>query len=310
MKEEVLVLAGGGTGGHLFPGLAVAEAFAGRRPERRVVFVGTGRPLERRAVSAAGFELRVVSARPLRGKNLKEQGLSLVSLPYALGQAALLLRELRPVAVVGLGGYAAGPVVMAAAGAGIPTAIMEQNALPGSTNRWLGRLRCVRRAYLSFGASRRFFAPEAVRVWGNPVRSVLAQVAGAPVPLDPLALLVLGGSQGAQRLNLSVPDALARLPGAAGLRVVHQTGDAMVEAGPAPLRRARPLGHRGSVHRRHGRGLSDRLVGAVSCGGDDPGRAGRGRATSALGAVSLRHRRPPDQERHGARAGRGGDQGR
>lgn len=229
-KGKLLILAGGGTGGHLFPGLAVADEFVRRDPSRRVVVIGTGRAVERRAVAATPYQLRQLVARPLRGQGAADKARSLASIPLATAQAALMLAQLRPAAVVGLGGYASGPVVVAAAAGRVPTAIMEQNALPGSTNRVLGRLRAVRRAYLTFESTGRFFNPRAVRVLGNPVRRPVIEVAGSALPRAPRSVLVLGGSQGAQRLNLSVPEALAQIDTAGlGLRIVHQTGDAMAE---------------------------------------------------------------------------------
>lgn len=231
MSRGPLILAGGGTGGHLFPGLAVAEEWRRRYPASSVVVVGTGKAVERRAVAASACELRLISARPLRGRSLRDQFLSLASLPVALGQSALMLRQLRPSVVVGLGGYASGPVVLAAARMGIPTAIMEQNSVPGSTNRLLARLRAVDRAYLTFESSGSFFSPSVVRVLGNPVRDAVVEVHAASLPLERPAVLVLGGSQGARRLNLSLPDALAKAGAKErGLRITHQSGDAMAEA--------------------------------------------------------------------------------
>lgn len=231
MTAEMIVLAGGGTGGHLFPGLAVAREFIRRDKSRSAVVVGTGRAVERRAVAGTGYQLRLLAARPLRGVDVKEQALSLASIPIALAQSAALMAQLHPAVVVGLGGYASGPVVMAAAGSLIPTALMEQNAIPGSTNRILGRMRMVRRAYLTFEAGSQYFSPRAVRVLGNPVRRGLIGVVNSPLASKPRSVLVLGGSQGAQRLNLNVPEALA-LAGAGhkNVRITHQSGDAMAEA--------------------------------------------------------------------------------
>lgn len=230
MSGEVLVLAGGGTGGHLFPGLAVAEEFRRREPSRRVALIGTGRPVERRAAVAAGLELRTIAARPLRGRDALDRAKSLGSLPLAAIQSVAILRSLRPSAVVGLGGYASGPVVLAAALGSVPTAVMEQNSVPGSTNRLLARLRAVRRAYVSFPSSGRLFPEGLARPLGNPVRSEIRAARGAPLPPSP-SVLVLGGSQGARRLNLAVPDALAAVAETVpALGVVHQTGDVMAEA--------------------------------------------------------------------------------
>ena len=231
MRRGPLMLAGGGTGGHLFPGLAVAEEWRRRHPERSVIVVGTGKAVERRVVASSSCELRLISARPLRGRNLRDQLLSLAALPLALGQSAIMLARTRPAAVVGLGGYASGPMVLAASGMRIPTAVMEQNSVPGSTNRLLSRLRAVDRAYLTFPSSARFFSPRVARVLGNPVRDAVIEAHGTPLQLERPRVLVLGGSQGARRLNLSMPDALASADARGrGLRITHQSGDAMAEA--------------------------------------------------------------------------------
>lgn len=231
MSRGLLMLAGGGTGGHLYPGLAVAEVWRRRARERSVLVIGTGKAVELRAVPAAGCELRLIAARPLKGRTSGEQALSLASVPLSMAQAASMLVRLRPSVVVGLGGYASGPVVLAASALRFPVAVMEQNAVPGFTNRLLSRMGALDRAYLTYPSSRRYFSPATARVLGNPVRGAVLEARSAPLPLDRPSVLVLGGSQGAQRLNHALPDALA-LAGAAerGLNIMHGSGDAMVEA--------------------------------------------------------------------------------
>ncbi len=266
---QLLMLAGGGTGGHLFPGLAVADEFIRRDTRRQVVVVGTGRPVERRAVARTPYELRLLSVRPLRGRTVSEQVLSLLSIPLAVAQSAALIAQLRPTVVLGLGGYVSGPLVLASALVRIPTAVMEQNSVPGSTNRILGRLRLIRRAYLTFDISRRHFASEASRVFGNPVRADLVDVREQPISFDPPSVLVLGGSQGAQRLNHSVPDALAEAGVGdckTGVKVLHQTGDAMAEA---VRRRYDELGLNAEVH-----SFIDDMAGAYRAATLVIGRAG------------------------------------
>lgn len=227
-QSQTLILAGGGTGGHLFPGLAVADEFVRRDPSRRVVVVGTGRAVERRAVATAGYELRLLAARPLRGRNARDQLLSLAAIPVALLQSAGLILRLRPAAVVGLGGYASGPMVLSAAAARVPTAVMEQNSIPGSTNKILDRLGVLDRAYLTFESSARFFRKRAVRIVGNPVRDEVIAVRGEPLDVSRKRVLVVGGSQGAQSLNMSLPEAFAQC-GVEGVEITHQCGDAMAE---------------------------------------------------------------------------------
>jgi UDP-N-acetylglucosamine--N-acetylmuramyl-(pentapeptide) pyrophosphoryl-undecaprenol N-acetylglucosamine transferase len=218
-----VVLAGGGTGGHLFPGLAVAEALEEAYPGVVVTFVGTARGLETRAVPRTGRALELVDVQPLKGRGPLGALAGLARVPRALFAARRLLARLDPEVVVGLGGYAAGPVVLAASLGGRPTALLEQNALPGLTNRLLARR--VTRAYLTFPESADRFPKGVARVVGNPVRRAFTEDAGGPA--DPPEVLVLGGSQGARTLNRVVPEALALLA-AKGIRpkALCQTGAA------------------------------------------------------------------------------------
>jgi UDP-N-acetylglucosamine--N-acetylmuramyl-(pentapeptide) pyrophosphoryl-undecaprenol N-acetylglucosamine transferase len=205
----------------------VAEEFCRRQAGRRAVFLGTGRAVEQRAVASSGHELRSVSAQPLRGTSLARRAASIAVLPFALGEAARILVELEPAAVVGLGGYASGPVVLAAALLRIPAVVMEQNSVPGSTNRILAQLRCIQRAYVAFSSSERFFPGGTARRYGNPVRASIRGARGAPPP-EGRGVLVLGGSQGARTLNRAAPEALAAVSSRLGpILIVHQTGTAM-----------------------------------------------------------------------------------
>jgi UDP-N-acetylglucosamine--N-acetylmuramyl-(pentapeptide) pyrophosphoryl-undecaprenol N-acetylglucosamine transferase len=241
-----MVVAGGGTGGHLFPGIAAAQALARRRPGSRIRFVGTGRPFETTAVRRAGFDHRAITASGLKGLGVGRQISALGRIPKGLAQAVSILREFAPHLVLGMGGYSAGPVVLAAWLLGIPRSLHEQNRLPGLTNRILGR--CVDRVCLSFEESRRHFNPAKCRVTGNPVRRELLAVAkknadaktatsGAP----PFTLLIFGGSQGAHRINTAMVAALDELSGGPDLNIIHQTGDRDAEwVGAAYARRAIP----------------------------------------------------------------------
>jgi UDP-N-acetylglucosamine--N-acetylmuramyl-(pentapeptide) pyrophosphoryl-undecaprenol N-acetylglucosamine transferase len=232
---ERVILAGGGTGGHLFPGIAVYEELKRREPELETLFVGTARGLETKVVPQLGERLECLAVQPLKGRAPKQLAQSLWALPQAGLEAARLIRSFRPSLVLGMGGYAAGPLVATAALLGVPTAVMEQNAHVGLTNRMLARF--VDRAYLSFDETASLFAAHKVRVVGNPVRRAFVSM-GHMARMDPAAfemrarkLLVIGGSQGARVLNQLVPEALARAGVAAkGVEIVHQTGHAMVDA--------------------------------------------------------------------------------
>jgi UDP-N-acetylglucosamine--N-acetylmuramyl-(pentapeptide) pyrophosphoryl-undecaprenol N-acetylglucosamine transferase len=229
-----IVVAGGGTGGHLFPGMAVVEELARRSPGLEVTWVGTARGIETRVVPRAGFALELLDVTPLKGRSPFQLLASLGRLPRAGVQALGLLRRLRPDVVLGVGGYASGPSLAAAAGLRIPTAVLEQNAHVGLTNRVLSRL--VGRAYLSFAETAAAFGEQRARVTGNPVRRAFVDAArlaaSDPDGLEARArhVLVLGGSQGARALNEAVPGAIARARAAMrGVRVVHQTGPASVD---------------------------------------------------------------------------------
>ncbi len=223
-----VVITGGGTGGHISPGLAIAEALTERMPEMQVLFIG-GNGLERRLVPEAGWPFARVAARQVpRGLNLRTPW-ALTVLGVGGVQALYLLSRFRPHVVVATGGYAAAPVGGAAAMLRIPVVIQEQNLVPGTTNRVLGRW--ARRVSVPHAMVSRYFPGKAV-VTGVPVRKGALggdRLRGARrfglAPGDP-TLLVLGGSQGAQSLNAAVLDMLPQLRDGPTLQIVHQTGTA------------------------------------------------------------------------------------
>ncbi len=220
-----ILIAGGGTGGHVFPALALARELAVRRPEEPVVLVGTRSGLEADLVPKAGFALEFVRARGLVGKGPAARLRGAVSLLPAFLDSWRILSRRAPRAVVGVGGYASGPVVATAWLRRVPTVVHEANAVPGLTNRLLARV--ATRVAAGSGAAAGAL-PGAV-VTGNPVRDDffrIAPLAGRPARRR-MRVLVVGGSQGAQILNRLVPDALAAVR-ARGLElsVVHQAGRA------------------------------------------------------------------------------------
>ncbi len=229
MSLRRVLLAGGGTGGHLFPGLAVLEALEARLSGLEAHWVGTSRGLEARVVPSRGIPLHRLRVRPLKGRGIGGglRGLSVV--PRALRDSVALLRSVRPDLVLGVGGYASGPLLLAAGFLRIPTAVLEQNARVGLTNRLLAPV--AGRAYVSFPETASCFPAARVRVLGNPVRHAFVEAArraaADPEGVEQRAdrVVVLGGSQGARRLNEVVPEALASADlGAHSLRIVHQTG--------------------------------------------------------------------------------------
>lgn len=226
------VIAGGKTGGHLYPGIAVAEEILARNPEADITFIGTQDGIESRVLPGLGFALHTITVSRLKGAGIFSRLMGLLRVPVGLVQSWRLLRKVRPQVVLGVGGYASGPALLAAWCARYPTAIQEQNATPGFTNRILGRL--VRAVYLGFGAARAHFASHKVVETGNPIRRALREQlteavenTGTTQDAEGFSLLVFGGSQGSRFLNEKIPEAvhchLANHPDFQ-LRVTHQTG--------------------------------------------------------------------------------------
>jgi UDP-N-acetylglucosamine--N-acetylmuramyl-(pentapeptide) pyrophosphoryl-undecaprenol N-acetylglucosamine transferase len=215
-----VVIAGGGTGGHLFPGLAVAEALTARG--LGVTFVGTAGGIEVREVPAAGYPLRLVPGQQLRGGGAVRAARAVVAAIRGVVHARGLLRELSPRLVVGVGGYASVAVVLAARLRRLPSILLEQNVVPGAANRMLGRF--TSRICLGFAEAAPFFPAGRTVHTGNPIRrGILA--AGPRRRTDRRGLLVVGGSQGAHRLNEAMTAAAGLLGGElAGVDLVHQTG--------------------------------------------------------------------------------------
>lgn len=216
-----LVFAGGGTGGHVYPMIAVAEAVRRLAPAVRIVFVGTERGIEARAVPKSGHELELMRVLPLRGGGVLGFVRGVGRAAMALGDGRRLVRRLEPSAVLSVGGYAAGPVSLAAWTLGVPLAVLEPNSVIGLANRLVAPL--ARRAYLAFPEAERHFRRDRVLRAGVPLRPGF--VPAAPeAPGERVRVLVLGGSQGAKALNEAMPRAVAKLGGR--VEVVHQSGAA------------------------------------------------------------------------------------
>ena len=233
-----ILFAGGGTGGHLFPGIAVASELRRRHPAAQVVFAGSGKALEARVVERAGFAVDHIRTRGLVGQSAGSLLRGLALLPVSMFDAAALIRRHAPGLVIGLGGYSSGPIVLCAALRGLPTMLLEQNAVPGVTNRLLARV--VRAAAVTSEATLPYFAGRGF-VSGNPVRAGFF-AAGHPngePESDEVRVLVVGGSQGAHAINVAMvaaAGAIARSP--RPIRLTHQAGERDLELVRAGYRAA------------------------------------------------------------------------
>jgi UDP-N-acetylglucosamine--N-acetylmuramyl-(pentapeptide) pyrophosphoryl-undecaprenol N-acetylglucosamine transferase len=225
-----IVFAGGGTGGHLFPGIAMAQEFMARNSSSRMLFISTGNELEQAVLSRAGFALRPITAAGIKGRGIFNQLKAALKIPWGMVQALGILKNFSPDLVLGLGSYSAGPVVMAAWLSRIPSVIHEQNILPGITNRILARF--VRRIYVSFENTPYSVAPEKIYWTGNPVRQELLAEDASIEDSGRLrfTVLIIGGSQGAHRINMAVIEALAHFKKRQQLHFVHQTGQSDEQA--------------------------------------------------------------------------------
>lgn len=220
-----ILFAGGGTGGHLYPGIAVADELRRRDPATTVSFVGTARGLESRVVPALGLPLDLIRSAGLKGKSLAALLRGLALLPLSALDAWRVLSARRPDVVVGVGGYSSGPVLLLAALRGMPTLLMEQNTAPGFTNRQLAPW--VRAAALSYEETQQYFPGKGV-VTGNPVRREFLQALETGDDAAPndgeVRVLIVGGSQGARAINDAMI-AAAPLLAATRLVLTHQTGE-------------------------------------------------------------------------------------
>jgi UDP-N-acetylglucosamine--N-acetylmuramyl-(pentapeptide) pyrophosphoryl-undecaprenol N-acetylglucosamine transferase len=233
MSGPRVVIAGGGTGGHLFPGIAIARELLARRPEATISFAGTARGIESRVVPREGFALDLLRSAGLKGRSLVGAARGIAVLPLAFADAWGILSRRTPDLVIGVGGYSSGPVVMLAALRGIPTLLAEQNAVPGLTNRILSRV--VSAAAVTFDSTVSFFGRRGF-VAGNPVRS---EFFDEELPPDggsharphsgPPRILIFGGSQGAHAINMAMVEAAPRLAADGGVDITHQTGERDVE---------------------------------------------------------------------------------
>ena len=231
-----LIIAGGGTGGHLFPGIAVAEEVLAAGLNSHVCFIGTGNRFETGVLNRKGFQQKHIRVQSLKGKTIRQQIKTLASLPWSIVSATWILKKFRPDVVLGVGGYSAGPVVLAAWMLRIPRALHEQNVIPGMTNRLLSYF--ADRIYVSFAGTRIKAPEQKVCLTGNPVRKeIMSCLESAPTtprgpvtPEKPFTIFIVGGSQGAHRINTAVMAALTHIASKDRIAFIHQTGAADEDA--------------------------------------------------------------------------------
>lgn len=221
MKQKTVIISGGGTGGHLYPALVLGRTLLRLQPDLRLVYVGSSRAVEKKIMSAEVGACLTVPVEGLKGRGWKKlRGLAL--LPLAFLKSLYILLRFRPDLVVGVGGFSSGPIVLLAALMKKPTVILEQNALPGFTNRKLSRF--VDLVIVSFASSLSYFGHKAILV-GNPVRPEFYQIPRKQRDQN-LTLLVFGGSQGSKFLNDRLVESLGQLKEIKdSLLIYHQTGE-------------------------------------------------------------------------------------
>jgi UDP-N-acetylglucosamine--N-acetylmuramyl-(pentapeptide) pyrophosphoryl-undecaprenol N-acetylglucosamine transferase len=221
-----VIIAAGGTGGHIYPGIAVAREILRRDASSEILFVGTARGLETRIVPENGFQLSLINSAGLKNVGIAKKIKGLALLPKSFLEARRILHEFKPDVVVGAGGYVSGPVLMMASLIRIPTLVMDSNALPGFTNRQLARF--VDKAALTFPEAMPFFGTKGV-LTGNPVRHEFFDLEPSSVSVN-LCILIFGGSQGARAINDAM---IASLPMLEAFKdrvgITHQTGEADFE---------------------------------------------------------------------------------
>ena len=300
------ILAGGGTGGHVIPALAIAQQLQ-KDYAAEVLFIGTARGIENRLVPAAGFSLRLVQVGALNRVSLATRLKTVFDLPRAVWDSRRILSEFQPDVVIGVGGYASGPAMLAAILRRVPTLVFEPNFVPGFANRLVAPL--VSGAAVHFAETGRYF--RRCEVTGVPVREAFFQIANHN-PANKRTLLVFGGSQGAHAINQVVMDSVAdlrqRVP---GIHIIHQTGERDYNDAQAAYANLGDSVEAYRFHRRHagsfraGRFADLPLRGKHGGGGDGGGQAGN------FCTVSARRRRSSKAQRGSAGAGRrGSDAGR
>jgi len=219
-----IIIAGGGTGGHLFPGIAIVRELKKRCDDANILFIVGRKKMEREIISRAGFEAKSIDVEGMLGKGFLRRAMALFKVLISSIQSLTIIRDFKPHLIVGVGGYTSGPVCLMGWLLGIPSAIHEQNSFPGLTNRILAPF--VKKVFISFEESRRYFKRGNLFLSGNPIRDELMNLKLTPKGINQrFVILVMGGSQGARAINRAVVSALKELKKVGFLPfVIHQTG--------------------------------------------------------------------------------------
>lgn len=221
-----VIISGGGTGGHLFPGIAIAEEFRLRDTASDCLFVGTAKGIEARILPKLGWPIRLISAEGIKGRGILSKARAAFKLIPGLYESVKIIRDFQPDIAIGVGGYASAPILMAARLLNVRTAVHEQNALPGMTNRILGKV--VDLVFVSFPGSSHFFPERKVVVSGNPLRKDILdgfRAEAAEKNKGRKTLLIFGGSLGAHRINMAALEMMKHLEEAREWKIIHQTGE-------------------------------------------------------------------------------------
>ncbi len=221
------IITGGGTGGHLFPGISIAQEMIRKSHKNRILFIGTGRTFEISVLAEAGFDHRQITVEGIKGRGLIKQVLSIMKIPIGLFEAVRIMQGFKPDLVVGMGSYSAGPVVLGAWFLGVKIVLHEQNVLPGITNRMLACFTDI--IFLSFADTATRFKNKNILVTGNPLREeILHNVKGSnkksKLASGRFTVLIIGGSQGAHAINMAVIDAVPHIKEKQNFFFIHQTG--------------------------------------------------------------------------------------
>lgn len=216
-----IIIAGGGTGGHVFPAISIAEEISQRNNKDEILFVGTQKGMENELVQKNGYRIQHISSRGFVGRGVIKTFAAFFSAFKGLLDSVLIIRKFKPDVVLGVGGYVSGPFLLASFLVRKPTAICEQNTVPGVTNRILGKI--VDKIFASFDSSLQYFPSKKVLITGNPIRKDILQTSEITRNSDSISVLIFGGSQGAKSLNIAVPEAVSGF-GNENISIVHQTG--------------------------------------------------------------------------------------